>query len=92
VWSWWRGHRSDLDATETGLAENPLLYRTIMRADVDGDNVVTILDLSQVAASFGMPIPPAPARRNQDGDSTITILDLSKQAGVYLQNVALCPP
>jgi Ca2+-binding EF-hand superfamily protein len=62
-----------------------------MRADVDGDGVVSILDLSRVAQSFGQAVPPAPARSDQDGDGVITILDLSRQARVFGEPVTLCP-
>ena len=80
-----------LDATETALGKDPLTYCKIMRADVDGDGTVSILDISKVAMSFGMLIPPAPERRNQDGDNAISILDLSKQASVFGQGVGACP-
>lgn len=80
-----------LDTTEMGLSEDPLTYCAVMRADVDGDGNVSILDLSAVAMVYGQPVPPAPARRNQDGDAVISILDLSKQAGVFGQSVSACP-
>jgi Tol biopolymer transport system component len=82
-------------AQEAGVvpAKSDLAYCDIMRADVDGDGVVSILDLSQVAASYLKTIPPAPERRNQDGDMVISILDLSKMAppSVYLKHVTDCP-
>ena len=79
-----------LDATETALGENTLAYCVIMRADIDGDHTVNILDLSQVASSYGQTIPPAASRKAQDADSAICILELSKQASVFTQNVAAC--
>jgi hypothetical protein len=60
-------------------------------ADVDGDGVVSILDLSRVAQVFGQHIPPAPTRYDQDGDNQVTILDLSKMAKVFTQLVSACP-
>ena len=79
------------DAQETPLAENPLVYCVQMRADVDGDHSITILDLSLIAQSYGQMVPPAPARRSQDADTSITILDLSKVATVFMQSVSVCP-
>lgn len=79
------------DAQEAPLAKNPLVYCVQMRADVDGDHSVTILDLSLIAQSYGQPVPPAPARRSQDADASITILDLSKVATVFMQSVSVCP-
>lgn len=71
--------------------ENPLSYCTIMRADVDADGVVSILDLTRVASKFTQAIPPAPARYAQDADSLITILDLTRMANDFIQNVSACP-
>lgn len=79
------------DAQEGTLGKNAATYCAIMRADVDGDHAVSILDLSQVAQSFSQAVPPAPARRNQDGDQVISILDLAKQAAVFTNPVSLCP-
>ena len=79
-----------LDTREDQLGENPLLYCTIMRADVDGDGVVSILDLSRLASDFTKSIPPAPERHAQDADAQISILDLSRAASVYVQRVAAC--
>lgn len=73
------------------LGKDPAMYCAIMRADVDGDGVVSILDLSQVAGSYLKTIPPAPERRTQDGDMVISILDLSKMASVFGKPVTLCP-
>ena len=79
------------DVQETGLGENPATYCIIMRADLDGDHAVSILDLSVAAQSFGKTVPPTPERRSQDGDSTIIILDLARMASVFGQNVSNCP-
>ncbi len=80
------------DAQETALlpAENPLLYCNIMRADVDGDHVVSILDLTLAAARFTQSIPPSPARLNQDSDTVISILDLTRMGNVFTQAVSAC--
>ncbi len=78
------------DAQETPLAKNPLVYCVQMRADVDGDQSITILDLSLIAQSYGQGVPPAPVRRSQDADASITILDLSKVATVFMQSVSVC--
>jgi subtilisin family serine protease len=82
------------------LGKNLLVYCPIMRADVDGDGVVTILDLSKAAMKFGQTFPPTDPsigidtgiqRLNQDADFVISILDLSKQASVFGKPVTLCP-
>ena len=62
-----------------------------MRADVDGDGAVSILDLTKVAQWFTKSIPPAPQRYAQDADNLISILDLTKMAQVFIQNVSACP-
>ena len=55
-------------ADSAGSPENPFVYCAIMRADVDGDGGVSILDLTKVAQWFTQTIPPAPYRYNQDSD------------------------
>lgn len=85
---------------ETTLVKNPLVYCAIMRADPDGDGVISILDLSKVAQKFGLSVPAIPTvgldagiqRLNQDGDSQISILDLSRVALYFLQPVTNCSP
>jgi Dockerin type I domain len=62
-----------------------------MRADVDGDGAVSILDLAKVAQYFTQAVPPAPARHDQDGDNKISILDLARMAQVFTQHVSACP-
>jgi len=79
------------DIEETRLGKNPAVYCNIMRADVDGDGAVSILDLTRVAQYFIQSIPPAPARYNQDGDNKISILDLTRMAQVFIQHVSACP-
>lgn len=75
---------------KSALGKNLALYCSIMRADVDGDGVVSILDLAKVASSFGKSVPPAPARYQQTAAPVISILDLSVMAGRFGKAVALC--
>ena len=63
----------------------------IARADVDGDGVVSIFDLTLVSFHFGETVPPAPPQLDQDGDKAITILDLHLVESVFLQRVSDCP-
>jgi hypothetical protein len=79
------------DAAEAALAKDPFVYCDVMRADIDGDGSVSILDLSQVAQWFGQNAPPAPRRFNQDGDTAISILDLARMAQYFLSHVSACP-
>jgi subtilisin family serine protease len=88
------------NAKKVPLGKNLLVYCPIMRADVDGDGVVTILDLSHDAQKFGQTFPPTDPsvgidtgieRLNQDADFVISILDLSKQANVFGKPATLCP-
>ena len=73
------------------LGKDPATYCSIMRADVDGDGAVSILDLSRVAQKFGQAVPPASERLRQDADYVISILDLSKMAQKFTQPVTTCP-
>jgi pimeloyl-ACP methyl ester carboxylesterase len=79
------------DKQEIDMGKDPSTYCNIMRADVDGDGAVSILDLAKVAVYFTQPIPPAPARYDQDGDNKISILDLARMAQVFTQHVSACP-
>jgi glucose/arabinose dehydrogenase len=63
----------------------------IWRADVDGDGLVDITDLSLTAAHF-LETPLTYPRLDQDGDGLVTIVDLGLEAGVFLQRVSSCPP
>jgi hypothetical protein len=76
---------------ETTVGENPLTYCIIMRADVDGDGTVSILDLAKVAGKFAQSVPPAPERYRQDADNAISILDLADMAAVFTKPVSACP-
>jgi hypothetical protein len=75
---------------ENDMGEDPGDYCAIMRADVDDDESVSILDLTLVAGHFTAGIPPAPVRYNQDIDLLISILDLTKMANVFAQPVTDC--
>jgi hypothetical protein len=84
------GYTAAQEAAVTG-GKNDLVYCQIMRADVDNDGTVSILDLAKVAVYFTQTVPPAPERYKQDADSTISILDLTKMAEVFTQHVTACP-
>jgi Thrombospondin type 3 repeat len=56
------------NAQEIALGKDPALYCPIMRADVDGDGAVSILDLTKAAQYFAQSVPPAPERYKQDAD------------------------
>ncbi len=79
------------NAQHTALGKDPAVYCTIMRADVDGDGHVSILDLAKAAAYFTQTVPPAPERYKQDADNKISILDLTRMAQVFTQHVNACP-
>jgi hypothetical protein len=79
------------NAQEATLGKNSAVFCAIVRADVDGDGSVTILDLSQIARSFGQSVPPAPERKSQDGDNGISILDISRAAQYFGRPVTQCP-
>lgn len=82
------------DLQEGAIAKDAQTYCSIMRADVDGDGSVTILDLSRVATFFGQAVPPAPPRYRQGPPpfgAGISILDLSKMAMRFGQSVSNCP-
>ncbi len=78
------------DALEDLLGENRNVYCGIMRADVDGDGAVAILDIVTVAVDFTASVPPASERSDQDGDAQISILDLTRMANVFLARVGDC--
>lgn len=82
---------TNIEETTPPLIEDPLMYCNIMRADVDGDGAVSILDLTHVAQYFTQTVPPAPERHKQDGDNKISILDLTRMAQVFTQPVSACP-
>jgi hypothetical protein len=79
------------DGEHVALGKNPLLYCAIMRADVNHDGMVNLLDLSLLAAYYLQTIPPAPARYDQNGDNTINIIDFAEMATVFEKSVTACP-
>lgn len=79
------------DGLETTLGKSPTTYCGIMRADVDGDGQVTIVDLGLLAQDFLQSVPPAPPRFDQDGNNSIDIVDIAIAAQFFLQTVSLCP-
>lgn len=81
------------NAQEEALGKDPNVYCTAMRADVNSDGVVNILDLGAVAGFYQMGVPTAPQRYDQGPppmDNVINILDLSKMGSVYRQSVTTC--
>ena len=83
------------DALEITLGKNPNVYCPVMRADVDGDGVVSILDLRAAAQVFGRSVPPAPSRYDQGApsvrDGSVNILDLSMMGFQFAKHVSSCP-
>jgi hypothetical protein len=79
------------DADEVALGFDPNTYCNLMRADIDGDGSISIVDLSAIAGVFGRTIPPIPSRLDQDGDAKIAILDLAAVAGLFGRTIAGCP-
>ena len=76
---------------EAAIGKDPDTYCAIMRADVDGDGVVSILDLTKVALFFTQSAPPAPTRYLQDADHVISILDLTRMGLLFTLPVSSCP-
>ena len=79
------------DAQEIALGKDPNTYCAIMRADINGDGKVDILDLSGMAQDYNEATPPAPVRYDQNADLRINIIDLSLAASIYHAEVASCP-
>ncbi len=81
------------DGQEAALPQggNGSAYCGIMRGDVDGDGVISILDLTMIASKFLQSVPPAPARYDQDGDGKISVLDLTRVAAFFTDHVSSCP-
>ena len=81
------------DAQEITMGKDPFAFCKIMRADVNGDGKVNIVDLSMLASHYNQTVPPAPARDDQGAvpDGKINIIDLSAAASVYNQLVSACP-
>lgn len=81
------------DSAEALIGENPNVYCSVMRGDVDYDGTITILDLSAIAAKYIQTVPPAPHRLDQGPafDNSINILDLARLAADYTRTVGGCP-
>jgi hypothetical protein len=63
-----------------------------MRADLNEDAKVNLLDLSMLASTFGEAVPPASPRFDQNADGKINLLDLSRSASVFGQSIAAACP
>lgn len=79
------------DGAKVALGKDPLHYCAIMRADVDHDGSVTILDLTIIASQFLLLVPPGSERLDQNADNSIDLLDLAMVGGRFLQEVTECP-
>jgi hypothetical protein len=83
------------DNAKLALSADPLHYCPIMRADVNHDGAVNILDLALVAGYFGQQVPPAPHRYDQGPpgqfDAAINIIDLSKVGSAFGAAITACP-
>jgi Thrombospondin type 3 repeat len=77
--------------SEAALGKSPSIYCAIMRADVDGDGLVSIFDISILVQHYLATVPPAPARYEQGGDGTIGVLDMASIAASFLLGVSACP-
>ncbi len=89
-----------LDSSKASLGRSVNVYCSVMRADVNGDGVVNILDLAAGAKYYIDPVPlvDPPSgldvgiqRVNQNADNVINILDLSTMASYFLDSVTSCP-
>ena len=89
-----------LDAQKVTLGKNVTAFCALMRADVNSDGIVNILDLAKIAERYLQPVPaldPANGldsgiqRLSQNADPVINILDLAKAAGMYQGPVSGCP-
>jgi len=80
------------DVAEAALGTDAASYCATMRADVNSDGGVNIIDLTIVADYFVRPDPPA---RFPQGPppfgTTVNITDLSKVARVFLRQASECP-
>ena len=77
------------DAREASIGRDPHAYCATMRADIDGDGVITPNDLALVAQRLGSSEPFA--RRNQNRNRKINSTDLRIVARHMTQRVADCP-
>lgn len=82
------------DIAEAALGTSPAVFCGIMRADVNGDGVVTITDIALAADYFGQASPPTPSRYLQGPPpfaKVLTIVDLGHMALVFGRRVGQCP-
>jgi subtilisin family serine protease len=80
------------DPQEIALHANPNVFCPAMRADLNEDAKVNLLDLSMLASTFGEAVPPASPRFDQNADGKINLLDLSRSASVFGQSIAAACP
>ncbi len=80
-----------LDSEETALGTNTIVYCPIMRADVNHDQAVNLLDLAKTALYFGQQILPAFPNYDQGPpdyfDYVVNLLDLAKEAQQFGKHV-----
>ncbi len=81
------------DGQKAALGTDPTNYCPIMRADVNMDHVVNILDFSTAGSSYRLSTgdPGYNPRVDQNADGTINILDFAIMAGSYQKSVLQCP-
>ncbi len=78
------------DGLEVALGKDPLTYCATMRADLNGDGTVNIVDLAQLSAFFLETTPPAPARDDQNNDGKLNIIDLTMEGSQFLHTIGTC--
>ena len=77
-------------AQEAAVGKSDLSYCQIMRADVDNDGAVSILDLTKVAQKFTQTLVGSDLRLNLDFATSVSILDLTKMAQVFIKHTTDC--
>ncbi len=80
------------DPAELAMGKDPVTFCPAMRADLNEDAKVNLLDLSMLASTFGEAVPPASLRFDQNADGKINLLDLSRSASVFGQSIAAACP
>src|SRR5207248_1923648 len=79
------------DSLELSMGQDPNTFCATMRGDVDQDGTVTLLDLSQIAADFLLPVPPANPLNDQDGDNVVPLLGFEKVFTISVTDVNDAP-
>ncbi|MHB8377802.1 MAG: hypothetical protein ACYDEB_12735 [Dehalococcoidia bacterium] len=81
------------DGQKAALGTDPTNYCPIMRADVNMDHLVNILDFSVAALTYGKASgdPGYNPRVDQNNDGLVNILDFSIMAFSYGKDVLQCP-